>query len=142
MALRVVVADDDAEVRSALCAVLGDDGRFIVVAEACDAAEALEAAERERPDVVLLDVRMPGGGVQAAQAIRSTGLAITVIVVSARVDAGLVASILQAGARGVFVKGRLGRSFADMVVRCSSGEVILATPSASEGLRMFAGAQR
>jgi len=50
--------------------------------------------------------------------------------------------MLRAGARGVFVKGRLGRSFADMVVRCSGGEVILATPSASEGLRMFAGAQR
>ena len=142
MALRVVVADDDAEVRSALCAVLDDDDRFVVVAEACDAAQALDAAERERPDVVLLDVRMPGGGVQAAHAIRSTGLAITVIVVSARVDAGLVASMLRAGARGVFVKGRLGRSFADMVVRCSGGEVILATPSASEGLRMFAGAQR
>lgn len=142
VALRVVVADDDADIRSALRAVLDDDERFHVVAEACDAAQALEATERERPDVVLLDVRMPGGGVQAAHAIRSIGLHITVIAISARVDAGLVAAMLQAGARGVFVKGRLGRSFADLVVRCSVGEVILATPSAAEGLRVFAGAQR
>lgn len=142
MALRVVVADDDADIRSALRAVLDDDDRFTVVGEACDAAQALETTERERPDVVLLDVRMPGGGVHAANQIRSTGLPVTVIAVSARVDAGLVAAMLQAGARGVFVKGRLGHSFADLVVRCSIGEVILATPSASEGLRVFAGAQR
>ena len=91
MALRVVVADDDAEVRSALCAVLDDDDRFVVVAEACDAAEALDAAERERPDVVLLDVRMPGGGVQAAHAIRSTGLTASLGI--AEYVSGLVAEL-------------------------------------------------
>ena len=142
MSYSAVIADDDADVRSALCAALEADPRFAVVAFATSAPEAVAAVVRERPAVVLLDVRMPGGGVQAARDIRATGLAVAVVAVSAQVDAALVADMLDAGARGVLVKGRIGRNLPDLVARCCAGEIVLATPAASAGLQIFAGRER
>ena len=142
MLLSAVVADDDADVRSALCAALEADRRFAVIAFAASAEEVVAAVMRERPAAVLLDVRMPGGGVQAAREIRATGLLVAVVVVSAQVDAALVADMLEAGARGVLVKGRLGRDLPDLVARCCAGEVVLSTPAASAGLAIFAGRER
>lgn len=133
--LRVVVADDDAEVRAGLCAVLEDDERFTVVGEAADAAHAVEVAVREQPNAVLVDVRMPGGGVEAATRIRDAGVVATVVAVSAKVDAATVAALLHAGVRGIFLKGRLGLELADMLERCCSGQVLLTTPTAWDGLR-------
>lgn len=138
MPLRVVVADDDEDVLAALCAVFLADDRFAVAAAVTNAPAAVEAVGRERPDAVLLDVRMPGGGLQAAQEIGAAGLGTTVIAVSAALDARLVAAMLHAGARGVLAKGRIGRDLPDLVERCVAGEVIIATPAASEGLRLFA----
>lgn len=139
MSLSVVVADDDADVRSALCAALEADPRFRVVASVATGPEAVAAVVRERPAAALLDVRMPGGGVEAARDIHLTGLAVAVVAVSAQVDAALVADMLDAGARGVLVKGRLGRNLPDLVARCCAGEVVLATPAASAGLEILAG---
>ncbi len=65
MSLSVVVADDDADVRSALCAALEADPRFSVVAIVDSGPAAVAAVVRERPAAALLDVRMPGGGVEA-----------------------------------------------------------------------------
>ena len=64
--LRVLVADDHAPTRDDVCRALEDDESFDVCAVAADAAAAVQAAVRERPDVCLLDVRMPGSGVAAA----------------------------------------------------------------------------
>ena len=141
MTIRVIVADDDAGVRSAICAVLEDDDRFTVVGEASDAAEAIVVAALERPDVVLLDVRMPGDGLEAARAIRAANAWVTLIAVTASADAHLVARMLVAGARGVLVKGRLA-DLAELTARCHAGEVVLATPAAAEGLRVYAGLTR
>jgi DNA-binding NarL/FixJ family response regulator len=139
--IRVVVADDDKGVRSALCAVLDDDERFTVVGEASDAPEAIVVTALERPDVVLLDVRMPGDGLEAARTIRAANEQVTLIAVTASADAHLIARMLLAGARGVLVKGRLG-DLADMIARCHAGEVVLAAPAAAEGLRVYAGLSR
>ncbi|CAN5617229.1 hypothetical protein BH10ACT8_BH10ACT8_29070 [soil metagenome] len=138
MSISVIVADDDALVRDALCATFHADDRFTVVATATNGLDAVELVRQHRPDVVLLDVRMPGGGVEAARAIRNSDSGTTVVVVSAKIDAHLVADMLRVGARGMFVKGRLGDSLPDLVARCRAGEVLLATPAAAEGLRMYA----
>ena len=63
--LRVLVADDHAPTRDDVCRALTDGG-FVVCAEAADAARAVQQALETRPDICLLDVRMPGGGVAAA----------------------------------------------------------------------------
>jgi DNA-binding NarL/FixJ family response regulator len=137
LAIRVLIADDDDDVQSALCEVFTEDPRFVVVAVASNGIDAVSAVSTERPDLVVLDVRMPNGGVEAARAIRASGVPATVIAVSARVDAALVAAMLHAGARGVLIKGRIGHDLPDLAVRCCAGEVVLGTPAASEGLKLF-----
>jgi len=64
--LRVLIADDHAPSRDDVRRALEGDERFGVCAMAADAAEAIQAAVRERPDVCLLDIRMPGNGLAAA----------------------------------------------------------------------------
>ena len=68
---RVLVADNYAPMRLGICAVLHEHG-FEICAEAADAASAVEAALRERPDVCLLEIYMPGDGVAAAEAITAS----------------------------------------------------------------------
>ena len=137
--IRVLVADDDAAVRTALVDVLTADGRFVVVGTAGSGREALTAAAATRTDVVLLDVRMPGGGAEGTYALRSmTALGLPpaplVIAVSADTGASTVAAVLRAGAVGYLTKGRLG-ALPDLVVRCVEGEVVLAVTSAAEALQ-------
>src|SRR5207302_7129096 len=64
--LRVLVADDHSPTREEVCATLEQAAGFTVCAEVADAPAAVEAAVRERPDICLLDVRMPGSGLAAA----------------------------------------------------------------------------
>src|SRR5256885_17032949 len=70
--VRVLIADDDREIRAALAGLIATEASLDLVAEAKDADEAVELARRLRPDVALVDVRMPGGGgPRATPAIRS-----------------------------------------------------------------------
>src|SRR4051812_13092970 len=81
--VRVVVADDSATFREAARAVIDRCPGYCVVAEACSGEEAIEVARRSAPDLILLDVRMPGvGGVAAACTITAEHPEIRVILVS------------------------------------------------------------
>ena len=142
-ALRVIVADDDARVRGVLHEVLDDDDRFTVVALAGSGGQLLALAEALRPDVVLMDVRMPGGGAVAARALLSlpppAGATArhappVVVAVSAHTGASVVVSMLRAGVSGYLAKGRLA-ALPDLLARCADGEVVLAVPSGADALR-------
>jgi DNA-binding NarL/FixJ family response regulator len=101
--LRVLIADDHPLVRFGARRALERDG-FIVCAEADDATGALSAALKARPDVCLLDIRMPGSGIKAAEAISKEvpDCAIVMLTVS-RSDSDLFAA-LRAGAVGYLLK--------------------------------------
>jgi two-component system, NarL family, nitrate/nitrite response regulator NarL len=101
--LTVLVADDHAPTRAGVRAVLVEDG-FEVVAEAATADTAVDAALRARPDVCVLDVHMPGGGIAAAARIAkaSPGSVVVMLTVS-RADEDLFAA-LRAGAAGYLLK--------------------------------------
>ncbi|MGH3016298.1 MAG: response regulator [Gaiellaceae bacterium] len=103
-AVRVLLADDHVPTRDDIRRALAADSRFAVCAEAGDAAAAIDGAVREGPDICILDVRMPGGGVAAAWEI-STRLPQTKIVMLtvSRDDTDLFAS-LRAGAAGYLLK--------------------------------------
>lgn len=137
MSLGVVVADDDPAVLAALVAVFESHSGFRLLAQVTSGSAAVEAAREQQADVVVLDARMPAGGVPAVQQLRETCPATAVVVVSAQADERLVADMLQAGAVGVLAKGRAGRSLPDLVRRCAEGEVVLATPAAPDGLRLL-----
>lgn len=125
--VRIVLVDDDADVLSALHAVFEADDRFEVVGTAGTGPEAVESAHRALPDVVLLDLRMPGGGTAPAAAIAGAGLRSTLVVLSARIDEGTTAELLGLGVRGVLLKGRVGRDLPEIVLRCRGGEVVVVT---------------
>lgn len=102
--VRVLVADDHPLTRVGIRHTLADSA-FELCAEASDADEAVAAAIRERPDVCLLDVRMPGGGIHAAERIvKSLPDAVVVMVTAADDDESLIAAV-RAGARGFLPKG-------------------------------------
>jgi DNA-binding NarL/FixJ family response regulator len=123
--IRTIVADDHPGMVSALVGALEGDSRFTVVATAVTGFEAERVARRTRPDVVILDMRMPGGGVVAARAITALPRPPVVVAVSAHSSPAAVADMLDAGAAGHLTKGRIGSLLPDLVVRCVDGEVVL-----------------
>jgi DNA-binding NarL/FixJ family response regulator len=125
MTLRVVVADDDADVRSAIASVLDADERYTVVAQLDSGTAVVDTVSDHRADLLVLDVRMPAGGLTAVHALRDAGSGVVIVVVSARLDEALVADLLESEVRGVLLKGRLGWSLPDVLHRCSRGEVVV-----------------
>jgi two-component system, NarL family, nitrate/nitrite response regulator NarL len=122
---RVLVADDHAPTREDIRAAVEADPRFTVVAVAGDAAEAVQAAVRERPDVALLDMRMPGGGAAAAWEItaRLPGTRAVMLTIS-RTDEDLFAA-LRAGASGYLLKDMPFESLGDELAGVLDGRVAL-----------------
>ena len=136
-AIRVVIADDDDDVRSALHDVLDADDRFLVVVAAAGGDDLALIVEAARPDVVLLDVRMPGGGMTAAREISALSYAPIIVAVSASTEAATVVAMLESGATGYLAKGRLGQWLPEMVARCVDGQVVLAVPNGADVLRLL-----
>lgn len=103
--VRVVIADDQRVVRDGLAVLVGLIEGVEVVGTACDGEEAVECARRERPDVVLMDLRMPRmDGTDATGAIRRELPGTQVLVLTTYADDASVFPALQAGARGYLTK--------------------------------------
>lgn len=103
--LRIIVADDHSVARRGLRALLDEQDDLLVVGEAADGEEAILLAEKERPDVAILDVRMPQlDGIRACKAIRSLVPATSVLILSAYEDDRYVFGLLEAGATGYVLK--------------------------------------
>ena len=104
--LRVIVADDHPVYREGLALVLGSLPGVTVVGEASDGDEAVALAERLVPDVVLMDLSMPGtNGIEATRRIMASTPGVHVLVLSMHEGADSVVAALRAGARGYLVKG-------------------------------------
>jgi DNA-binding NarL/FixJ family response regulator len=99
----VVIADDHPPIRLGVRMALMRGG-FRVLAEAADAEGAVEAVLRERPDICLLDVRMPGGGIEAAGRLAELAPATAVVMLTVSTSAEDLLSALRAGARGYLPK--------------------------------------
>jgi DNA-binding NarL/FixJ family response regulator len=112
--IRVAVADDDLLVREGIEHLLGTDPEIEVVAVATNRDDLVEAIEREAPDVVVTDIRMPpklqNEGVEIAQMLRTTSPRTGVIVVSHYVEPDYALALLNGGTagRGYLLKERLG----------------------------------
>ncbi len=103
--LRLLVVDDHEVVRQGLVALLGRREGFQVVAEAGTVAEAIEAARRFEPDIVVMDVRLPdGSGVEACREIRSEFPGTRVVMLTSYPDEEAVLSAIVAGASGYLLK--------------------------------------
>jgi DNA-binding NarL/FixJ family response regulator len=122
---RVLVADDHAPTREDIRAAVEADDRFTVVAVAADAAGAVDAAVRERPDVALLDMRMPGSGAAAAWEItaRLPDTRAVMLTISCS-DEDLFAA-LRAGACGYLLKTMPFAALGDELAGVLDGRVAL-----------------
>jgi DNA-binding NarL/FixJ family response regulator len=103
--VRVVVADDDALIRSALSDLIEGRPGLALVGTVGDAESAIALAISSRPDVAVLDYRIPGGGVHAAREITRLCPGTAVLCLSAYGDPGTASKMLGAGAREFLVKG-------------------------------------
>jgi DNA-binding NarL/FixJ family response regulator len=102
--VRVVIADDHAPTREDIRMALERDPRFDVVADAPDAFAAIEVVVRERPDVCLLDVHMPGGGVAATWEISARLPQTKIVMLTVSRDERDLLAALRAGAAGYLLK--------------------------------------
>jgi EAL domain-containing protein (putative c-di-GMP-specific phosphodiesterase class I)/CheY-like chemotaxis protein len=142
MTTRILLADDDVEIRDALAELVRSDPALEVVGLARDCDEAIRLASELRPDVALIDVRMPGGGAEAARTISEECPETRVVALSAYEDRATVASMLSAGAIGYLVKGTPAEEILQTLHRASRGESSLSTEVATEMLHELAGRLR
>jgi DNA-binding NarL/FixJ family response regulator len=140
--IRVVVADDDDTMRRAIVDVLEAHGGFTVVGDVASGAGLPELVAGTRAHLVVLDVRMPAGGAVAARALHDQDPHTVVVAVSASNDVSTVATLFRAGATGFLAKGHLGTTFADDLVRCTQGQVMIAVPHGLQVLRALGGDEK
>ena len=103
--IRMLIIDDHEMVREGLKAILLSEPDFAIVGDAANAEQALELIERLRPDIVLLDVRLPGvSGIEVCRIVTERYPETWVIILTTFTDENLIAQCIQAGARGFIVK--------------------------------------
>jgi DNA-binding NarL/FixJ family response regulator len=131
--LRVVVADDQALVRVGFCGIIAATPGFAVVGEAGNGAEAVEAARRTRPDVILMDVRMPVmDGIEATRRITQSTDVRALILTTFDLDEYVFAA-LRAGASGFLLKDTLPADLLNAIRVVAAGDALLA-PSVTRRL--------
>ena len=132
--IRVLLVDDDALVRAGLRMILSSSEEMEVVGEAADGADAVAAAQEHRPDVVLMDIRMPGmDGIAATSALRRLTAPPHVIVLTTFHADEQVMSALRAGADGFLLKDTPPTEIVNAVRHVAAGEAML-SPSVTRTL--------
>lgn len=125
MTVRVLIADDHPMFRRGLAGVFADAGDITVVGEAADGDSALALAMRERPDVVLMDLHMPGiSGVEATRRLATEAPDVRVLVLTMFDDDESVHAAMHAGARGYLVKGSAGDRIVGATRAVAAGEAV------------------
>jgi DNA-binding NarL/FixJ family response regulator len=103
--LRLLLVDDHAVVREGLRSLLGSDGRFEIVGEAADGPTALSAVDRLHPDVVVMDVSLPGiNGAQVTRRLKETQPDVRTLALTMHEEGGYLRSLMDAGASGYVLK--------------------------------------
>jgi DNA-binding NarL/FixJ family response regulator len=125
--IRVLLVDDEELVRSGLRLILGTEPDLDVVAEAADGEQALALAERHQPDVVMLDIRMPGlDGIEVARRLAASGSPARVVVLTTFDNDEYVYGALRAGASGFLLKDAPATQLVTAIRAAAAGDAVLA----------------
>ncbi len=130
--IRVLLADDHALVREGTRRLLEAEDDVEVVAEAASGEEAVEAVQRQNPDIAIMDIAMPGmGGIEATRKIKANSPNTAILVLSAYDDEQYLIALLEAGAAGFLLKNVHGQELINAVRAVARGESVL-QPSLAE----------
>ncbi len=123
--IRVLIADDQAIIRSGLRNLLTDSEHIDVVAEAADGAEAVRLASLHQPDVILMDIKMPVlNGIEATRQIHRTNPHIGILIITIFEDDSSVFPAIRAGARGYLLKDTEQQELVNAIQTVTGGGVI------------------
>ncbi len=126
MPITVLLADDHALVRKGFRRILEDDPELQVVGEACDGAEAVKLAAQLAPQVIVMDMAMPGlNGTQACLEILRGQPKIAILILSMFSEENYVRNALDAGARGYILKNALDIDLAAAVKKLAAGQKVI-----------------
>ena len=123
---RILLADDHALVRAGIRALLEKQDDMEIVGEAADGQEALKTVAELRPDVIIMDIAMPGmGGIEATKRIKSQYPHVQILALTMLEDERYFFEIIQAGASGFIVKGALPDELLSALRAVAEGNVYL-----------------
>jgi DNA-binding NarL/FixJ family response regulator len=141
--IKVLIADDHLVVREGLVVMLHGTGEFEVVGEAFDGQEAIRLAEELCPDVVLIDVQMPGiGGIEATRQIKKRVPEAEVVILSSFDQDEYIYRSVQAGAKGYVLKDSELEELLDVVRAAARGESLLPAHIATKLVKRVSAARR
>ena len=130
--IRILVADDHALVREGIIAILKRHDDIEVVGEASDGLETIQKAAKLRPDIILLDIAMPGlGGLEAATEVKKSHPEIRILVLSQYDDREYVSRLIKAGVSGYILKHAVGTDLISSIRAVARGEFYLYSAIAS-----------
>jgi DNA-binding NarL/FixJ family response regulator len=134
----VIVADDHPILRDSIVQLLEKEGGFEVVGEAGDGLEAVRLVDEKCPDVVVMDIEMPGlDGINATRQIKVNHPEVSVLALTVHDGEEYINALLEAGATGYLLKTTYGREFIEAIRIASLGEFVLDTQIGSKVLRAF-----
>jgi DNA-binding NarL/FixJ family response regulator len=143
MKIRTVIIDDSPLLREAVACALAADPGIEVVGQAADGHEAVALARDVRPDVMILDLRMPGlGGLAVLDTLRTAQPDIRVIVMTASEEASALLDAIAAGAAGYLSKRSTGEELRRAVITAHGGGSVITPSLASHLLREFSSSSR
>jgi len=143
MTIQVILADDQPLVRAGLRMLIEQTPDIDVVGEAGTGAEAVALARKTSPDVVVMDIRMPGvDGIEATQMITSSGMRARVLVLTTFDDDDYVYGALRAGASGFLVKDMLLEDILNAIRVVAAGDAMIAPGVTRRLIGQFAGGAR
>ena len=122
---RILVIDDHPLLREGVVSILAAQEDFVVLGEGASYSDALHRSQNLSPNIVLLDITIPGGGVEAARDIHTLMPAIKIIMLTGSEDEADVMTAFQVGASAYILKGISGKELVSIVRRVSSGETYI-----------------
>jgi DNA-binding NarL/FixJ family response regulator len=139
-AARILIADDQTLFRAGLARLLDEDPRVEVVGQAADGLEAVKQAAKLKPDVILMDLKMPGiDGIEATRQITEADPTSKIVVLTTFETDSQVIQALKAGARGYVLKDSTADAIVSSIVAVMSGERVMAGAVANRVLEMLTG---
>ena len=120
--IRLAIVDDHPLFREGVAAILAAEADIEIVGQGASADQAIQLAALHKPDIILLDINMPGGGVHAAQSIKQASPEIKLVILTGADDEEYVMDTLKAGAHAYLLKGVMARELIDVLHLVNSGQ--------------------